>query len=79
MLLPRFTLRTGLICLTASAFVSIALREAWLGKPWGVGFVVGLMSLALLLAVFALFFGLSWFLSAGRGRSDVSARVEESA
>ena len=68
MLAPRFTLRAGLIALTIGAFVAIAVREATLGTPWGVGVVVALASVVLSFALQALAFVFSLVLTRGRGR-----------
>ena len=71
MLLPRFTLRTGLIVLTAAALVSLVFREAWVGTPWAVGAVIGLGSLAALFAVHAAFFAAAIALSRPRRSAPV--------
>lgn len=59
MLAPRFTLRTGLIGLTAGSVVAIVLRDAVNGEPWAIGAAVGLGSLLLSLLLQAVAFGLS--------------------
>ena len=70
MLLPRFTIRTGLKVLTVTAVVSLALRGAWAGEPWAVGATVAMLSLALLFAVHAAAFAAAIFLSRGGARND---------
>lgn len=63
MLLPRFTLRTGLVLLTVGAVVSVAFREAWRGEPWAIGIAVAVGSLGLSFAVQAVAFFASLGLS----------------
>ena len=57
MLLPRFTLRSGLFWLTAAAVGSIILREASQGEPWAIGMVTALASVMVLLVLHGLLFG----------------------
>ncbi len=66
MLLPRFTLRVGLLALTAGAFVAVIFREAALGKAWAIGVsaAIGFVAFSFLLQAIA--FGLSLLLSRGR-------------
>ncbi len=59
MLLPRFTIRTGLIVLTAAAVLSVAGRSAVAGEPWAVGVVVALVSVALMLMIHAAVFAVA--------------------
>lgn len=63
MLLPRFTLRAGLACLTVGALVAVAIRESFLGTPWAVGVVVALGSVALSFALQSAAFALSLAMS----------------
>lgn len=70
MLLPRFTLRTGLFWLTAGSLVAIVLREASQGTPWAIGVTVALAVCVLSIAVQSLMFGLSLALSRGSDRGD---------
>ena len=65
MLLPRFTLRTGLAGLTIGVLVAVVVREASLEKPWAIGVVVALGAVALSLVLQAGAFGMSLLLSRG--------------
>lgn len=71
MLIPRFTLRTGLMVLTAASVLSIVVREAVLGKVWAIGLSIGLGSVVLLLFVHGLFFALAMIVS--RKQPDASS------
>ncbi|TWT97861.1 hypothetical protein Pla108_20150 [Botrimarina colliarenosi] len=68
MLLPRFTLRTGLLGLTVGSVVAIVIREAVLGAPWAIGVTVALGSVALSFTLQAIAFALSLALSRSGGR-----------
>ena len=65
MLLPRFTLRTGLAGLTIGVLVAVIVREAALDKPWAVGMVVALGAAAFSLLLQAVTLGISLLLSRG--------------
>lgn len=65
MLLPRFTLRTGLAGLTIGVLVAVVVREAALDKPWAIGIVVALGAAALSLVLQAVALGMSLLLSRG--------------
>lgn len=56
MLLPRFKLRTALVCLTVAAFVSLLFREGAQGTSWAIGASIGLASLFLWLLLMAMFY-----------------------
>lgn len=70
MLAPRFTLRTGLLWLTAGSLVAIVLREATQGSPWAIGVAVALGACVLSITVQAVLFGLSLVLSRGTRGED---------
>ena len=72
MLIPRFTLRAGLIGLTFAALLAIVMREALLGRPWAIGGVGGLASIVLMFLLHAVLFGLTWLLSRGSQPSEPS-------
>lgn len=59
MLAPRFTLRAGLIALTAGSFLAVALREAMQGVPWAIGVSIAVGAAVLSLVLQAITFGLS--------------------
>lgn len=65
MLVPRFTLRTGLAWLTLGVFVAVVIREALLEKAWAIGVVVALGAVVLSLTLQACSFGMSLILSRG--------------
>ncbi|QDT68577.1 hypothetical protein MalM25_15000 [Planctomycetes bacterium MalM25] len=66
MLAPRFTLRTGLIALTAAAFVAVVFRSAQAGESWAVGVAVALVAVVLSITLQAVAFVVSLALG-GRG------------
>lgn len=72
MFAPRFTLRTGLIALTAGAFVAIVLREATFGKSWAIGIMAALGFVVLSLLMQAIAFTLALLLSRDRQKGDRS-------
>lgn len=59
MLLPRFTIRTGLMVLTAGAMLAWACRSAFYGVPWGIGVTVAAVGVVLLFLIHAVLFGLA--------------------
>lgn len=63
MLLPRFTVRTGLVLLTGGAFVAVIFREAALGRPWAIGVAVAIGFVMASLVLQAIAFALSLLLS----------------
>lgn len=77
MLIPRFTIRTGLMVLTAASVLSVVVREAVLGKAWAIGLSIGLGSVALLLLVHALFFVLAMIVSRKQSDAIPSAKQAE--
>ncbi|MEO1497183.1 MAG: hypothetical protein AAFV43_08545 [Planctomycetota bacterium] len=64
-LLPRFSLRAGLVSLTVVALLAVSLRAAVLGEPWAIGAGVGLLSIPALLLVHASFYSAARLLSRG--------------
>lgn len=62
---PRFTVRTGLLALTATAFLSLVVRQAWFAEPWAVGTLIALGSLVALFGIHAAFFFAAVALSRG--------------
>lgn len=74
MLIPRFTLRTGLIALTAVSLVSIVLREAYIGHNWARGVVGSMAALVVLLLLHALLYGLARLLSRGARPLEAHSR-----
>ena len=71
MVLPRFTLRAGLLWLTVAAFLSVAAREALGGAPWGVGVVAAVALTALSFALQGVAYGAALALSRRDGDSSV--------
>jgi hypothetical protein len=67
MLIPRFSLRTLVIVMTAAAVVSCAGAFAVRGHHWAIAFSVALLSLVLTLLLHAAFFLVAWVLSYVRG------------
>lgn len=70
MIAPRFTLRTGLLGLTAGAFLALIVREAVASEPWAIGVLVALLSVAVSLALQALAFAGSLLLSSDNSAED---------
>lgn len=69
-LLPRFSLRTGLITLTAVAFLAVSLRAAALGESWAIGAGVGVLSIPALLLLHSLFYLAARICSRGNAEAD---------
>lgn len=72
--LPRFTLRAAILAITLGALVALVVREALLGRAWGIAALVGLGSLAASFALQGLLFLASLAVSrdadAPRGRGN---------
>lgn len=60
MLVPRFTIRTLLVLLTASAFVFVIAGLGFRGHEWAWGVTIGLLSLVFTALVHAAWFGAMW-------------------
>ena len=60
MIMPRFTIRTGLVGVTFCALVFVVAGMALRGETWAWGITIGLVSLLVTLAVHAAWFGLVW-------------------
>lgn len=60
MLLPRFTLRTILVAITASALFFVLIGAGYRGQMWAWGAAIGVASLAVTLVVQAALFGFVW-------------------
>lgn len=70
MLIPRFTLRFGLIGLTLGALTAIVAREALGGQPWAFGVMVAIGVAALSLLLQALHFGVAMLVTRRGRRGD---------
>lgn len=66
MLVPRFTLRAGLIVFTAAVLVAVVFRSAQAGESWAVGVAVALATVGLSVTLQTVAFVLSLALG-GRG------------
>lgn len=66
MIAPRFTLRAGLVGLTAATLVAVVFRSAQAGESWAIGVAVALGTVVLSFALQAAAFFLSLALG-GRG------------
>lgn len=60
MLFPRFTLRTILAVMTASAVFFLLVGTGYRGHPWAWGSVIGIVSLGVTALVHAACFGIVW-------------------
>jgi hypothetical protein len=60
MLLPRFNIRTLLVLLTLGAVASVIIGTAFRGQNWAWGVSIALLSLVVMAAVHAAWFGLIW-------------------
>jgi hypothetical protein len=60
MLLPRFSIRTLLVMLTACAAVVWIVGMAYRGQNWAWGASIGILSLGFVALVHAAWFGLIW-------------------
>ncbi|MEN0111306.1 MAG: hypothetical protein AAF805_11345 [Planctomycetota bacterium] len=68
MLVPRFTLKLGLVALTLGALAAIVTREALAGQPWAIGVMAAVGVACLSLLGQAISFVLAMLLSrSGRG------------
>ncbi len=57
MLLPRFTIRTLLVMLTACAVVAVVIGTAFRGQEWAWGITIAVASLGVTAVVHAAWFG----------------------
>jgi hypothetical protein len=60
MLLPRFSIRTLLVMLTACAGVVWIIGMAYRGQNWALGASIGILSLGVVALVHAAWFGVIW-------------------
>jgi hypothetical protein len=60
MIMPRFTIRTGLLGVTFCALAFVVAGMAVRGETWAWGITIGLVSLLVTLIVHAAWFGLVW-------------------
>jgi hypothetical protein len=61
MMLPRFTIRTLLAILTASAVVFVMVGTAFRGQYWAWGVTIGIISCIVTALSHAAWFGIIWF------------------
>jgi hypothetical protein len=60
MIMPRFTIRTGLVGVTICALAFVVAGMAVRGETWAWGITIGLVSLLVTLAVHAAWYSLVW-------------------
>jgi hypothetical protein len=64
MILPRYSIRVILLVTAICAVLSLVISQGLRGKPWAAGMSMGLVALAVSLALGALAFGLTWTFAA---------------
>jgi hypothetical protein len=74
MLLPRFSIRTLLMMLTAGAVACLIAGMAYRGKDWALGATIALASLVLAACVHAILFGLIWIFARLTGGQQQSGQ-----
>lgn len=70
-LIPRFSLRVGLLCLTGVALLAVSLRAAVLGEPWAIGAGIGVLSIPVLLLLHAAFYAAARLFSRSSSQASV--------
>jgi hypothetical protein len=76
MIMPRFTIRTGLLGVTFCALAFVVVGMALRGETWAWGITIGLVSLLVTLVVHAAWFGLVWmFARLPAAQSSVPVRA----
>ena len=75
MLLPRFSIRTALVIITAVAVLSLFAGQALGGRAWAFGITVAAVSIPAALAVQAAFFGLASAFSRLLGEERIIAHT----
>ena len=63
MIIPRFSLRWLLALLTVCAGLSLVLSYAFQGHAWAIGFMVGLVSLLVVVALHAVTFSIAMLIT----------------
>jgi hypothetical protein len=75
MLIPRFSLRSLLLLITAISVFCLIVAQACRGQAWAIGFSLAVAYLALAFVVYGVLFGLAYLLAALRGRARTRVGV----
>lgn len=63
MIMPRFTIRTGLVGVAVCALIFLVAGMAVRGNMWAWGITIAMISLVVTTLVHAMWYGLAWMLS----------------
>lgn len=77
--LPRFSLRTTLLAVTASSVLFLVLAKGASGRAWFIGMAAGGASVLVILSVHAAFYGAFTLLGRWLGVEEIVARTSRGA